>query len=62
MPLPRLDELLSEARAQLEREYENLVREVRHIAEDVKRRRLAELDELVSWFASELRRIGGGGR
>ena len=62
MPLPSLDELLGEARNQLEREYENLVREVRHIAEDVKRRRLAELDELVSWFASELRRIGGGSR
>ncbi len=59
MPLPSLDELLNEARSEVEREFENLRREVEHIAEDVKKRRLAELDELVSWFSSELSRIGG---
>ena len=59
MPLPSLDELLSEARSEIEREFETLRREVEHIAEDVKKRRLSELDELVAWFSSELSRIGG---
>ncbi len=59
MPLPSLDELLSRARGELDAEYEALKREVGHIAEDLKRRRLAEIDELVKWFASELARVGG---
>ena len=58
MPLPSLEELLSRARAELDTEYDALSREVRHIVEDLKRRRLAEIDELVNRFVEELKRVG----
>ncbi|AEM39824.1 apolipoprotein AI [Pyrolobus fumarii 1A] len=58
MPLPSLDELLRDARNELDREFDALKRELQHVADDVKKRRLAEVDELVNWFASELKRIG----